>query len=172
MRRRWTTARIAASTCSSDTGRFCSARSKPARSLRASKASGRPSLLMIAGSLSSMVSRVENRSPQAAHSRRLRIVAPSSETRESMTRVSSCWQNRQCKVVALGPGAAVDREPRALRGHRIPDAGDDGLVLRRVEHVAHPAGQLDAVLLTVAAGGDRRRADAQAGGHEGLLRIV
>jgi len=53
---------------------------------------------MIAGSFSSIVSRVENRSPQASHSRRRRIVAPSSLTRESMTRVSLCWQKGQCKT--------------------------------------------------------------------------
>ena len=96
MRMAWITARTAASICSSDTGRFCSARSKPARSLRASNVSRLPSLLMTAGSLISMFSSVENRSPQASHSRRRRIVAPSSETRESITRVSVCWQKGQC----------------------------------------------------------------------------
>ncbi|MGH8240752.1 MAG: hypothetical protein ACREXP_27555, partial [Steroidobacteraceae bacterium] len=49
----------------------------------------------MAGSFNSMVSRVLKRSLQASHSRRRRIVAPSSETRESITRVSACWQNGQ-----------------------------------------------------------------------------
>ncbi|KAG1439571.1 hypothetical protein G6F55_013701 [Rhizopus delemar] len=49
----------------------------------------------MAGSFSSPVSKVLKRSLQASHSRRRRIVAPSSETRESMTRVSACWQKGQ-----------------------------------------------------------------------------
>jgi len=53
---------------------------------------------MIMGNLSSMVSSVLKRSPQASHSRRRRIVAPSSLTRESITRVSTCWQKGQCNV--------------------------------------------------------------------------
>jgi hypothetical protein len=61
MRSWWITARTAASICSSDTGRLCSARSKLWRSLRASNVSRRPSDLMLAGSLSSIVASVENR---------------------------------------------------------------------------------------------------------------
>src|SRR5690606_13203011 len=171
--RSWcTTARTAASICSSDTGRFCSARSKPWRSLRASNWSRRPSLLMIAGSFSSIVSRVLKRSPQASHSRRRRMVAPSSLTRESMTRVSACWQKGQCIGRRLRSGSAVDRELAALRGDRFPHLRDHVAVVRVVEHVAEPVGELDAVLFLVAAGGDRRGADAQAGGDERLLRVV
>ena len=42
------------------------------------------------------VSKVLKRSPQCSHPRRRRMVAPSSDTRESITRVSSCWQKGQC----------------------------------------------------------------------------
>ena len=51
---------------------------------------------MTTGSFSSIVSSVLKRSPQASHTRRLRMVAPSSDTRESITRVSMCWQKGQC----------------------------------------------------------------------------
>jgi hypothetical protein len=51
---------------------------------------------MIAGSFSSTVSIVEKRSPHDGHSRRRRMVEPSSETRESITRVSMFWQKGQC----------------------------------------------------------------------------
>jgi hypothetical protein len=53
---------------------------------------------MMAGNFSSIISKVEKRSPQASQPRLRRIVAPSSDTRESITRVSLCWQNGQCKA--------------------------------------------------------------------------
>src|SRR5690606_22900860 len=118
---------------------------------------------MIAGSLISTVSSVEKRSPQASQPRRRRMVAPSSDTRESITRVSTCWQNGQCTR-----GSAVDRELPALLLHVVAHPGDHVVVVRVVEHVADPFGQRNAVGFPVAAGGDRRRADAQAGGDEGL----
>src|SRR3546814_17446615 len=68
--------------------------------------------------------------------------------------------------------STIDRELRALLQHVLAHARDDLLVLRVVQHVAHPVGQRDAVGLLVAARGYRGRADAQAGGAEGLLRGV
>src|SRR5690606_13998829 len=169
--RSWcTTARTAASICSSETGRLCSARSMLVRSLRASNGSRRPSPLMMTGSLSSIVSSVLKRSPQASHSRRRRIVAPSSDARESMTLVSWCWQKGQC--IRRRGDSAVDRELPALLRHALAHPGKDGLVLGCIEYVADPVGQRRAVVLAIAAGSDRRRADAKARGDEGLLRIV
>src|SRR5690242_15243551 len=141
--------RTALSTSWLATGRFCSARSKLVRSLRSSNASRRSPLLTIAGSLSSAVSNVLKRSPHCGHSRRRRTVAPSSVSRESITRVSSCWQKGQC----IREGSAVDRELPALRLDLLAHPGDHRLVARRVEHVAQPVGQLHAVGFLVAAGG-------------------
>src|SRR5690606_25567572 len=67
-------------------------------------------------------------------------------------------------VLVLAEGAvhrasgssAVDGELPALRGDALAHAGQDGFVLRRVEHVADPVGQRRAVVLAIAAGGDRR----------------
>src|SRR5690606_9341270 len=98
----------------------CSARSKPWRSFLASNCSRRPSPLMIDGNFSSTVSRVEKRSPQASHSRRRRMVAPSSDTRESITRVSLCWQKGQC-IGFSSAGAARERnDEHGHAGHRLP----------------------------------------------------
>src|SRR5690606_13588669 len=63
---------------------------------------------------------------------------------------------------AAAAGSAVHRELAALRGDRVAHAGDHRLVPGRVEHVAQPVGELDAVGLLVAAGGHRGGADAQA----------
>src|SRR5690606_29882477 len=68
--------------------------------------------------------------------------------------------------------STIDRELPALPRDAVAHACQHRLVLRRVEHVADPVGQVDAVLLAIAAGGDRRRTCAQARSDEGLLRIV
>src|SRR5690606_37165047 len=172
-RRPLITARTASSMSAAGTGRFCRARSKLVRSLRSSKASRRPSLLTMAGSFSSAVSKVLKRSPQLGHSRRRRMVLPSSLTRESITRVSSCWQNGQYMGVrAATASSSVDRELPALLDDVLTYAGEHPLVGRRVQHVADPVGQGHAVGLPVAAGGDGRGADAQAGGDEGRARVA
>src|ERR1035437_1992848 len=69
---------------------------KPVRSFPSSNGSRRSSPLTTLGNLISAVSNVLKRSPHFSHSRRRRIVAPSSEKRESITGVSSCWQKGQC----------------------------------------------------------------------------
>src|SRR5690349_20085757 len=144
-RKAWSTSWLA-------TGRFCSARSKLVRSLRSSNISRRSPLLTIAGSFSSAVSNVLKRSPHFGHSRRRRTVAPSSVSRESMTRVSSCWQKGQC----IRRRSAVHRELLALRLDFRAHLGDHRLVARGIEHVAQPVGQVHAIGVLVAAGGGGR----------------
>ena len=90
--------RTALSTSLLATGRFCKARSKLTRSLRSSNTSRRSPLFTIVGTFSSAVSYVLKRSPHCSHSRRRRTLAPSSVSRESITRVSSCWQKGQCMI--------------------------------------------------------------------------
>ena len=84
---------------------------------------------MIAGSLSSIVSSVLKRSPQASHSRRRRMVAPSSVTRESITRVSVVLAERamHASVVQVGrtPGYSVAHCFSTFVAH----AGDHRLVV-------------------------------------------
>src|SRR5689334_24610559 len=123
----------------------------PTRSLRSSNGSRRPSLLTIAGNLISTVSNVLKRSPHFSHSRRRRIVEPSSETRESITRVSSCWQKGQCiQSAEKGQCSAIDRKRLALRGDLFAHPADERSVAGLVEHIADPPGELDALLLAVA----------------------
>src|SRR5512141_49592 len=167
--RSWRTiSRTTLSTASLATGRFCKARSTPVRNLRSSNASRRPSLFTIAGSLISTVSNVLKRSPHCSHSRRRRIVAPSSASRESITRVSSWWQKGQCT-----PGLRhVNRVFPALRRHLVAHSGDDFVVARRVQHIADPIGQVDTIGLLIATRGHRRRTDTQARRDERFLRIV
>jgi hypothetical protein len=84
----------------------------------------------------------EKRSPQASHSRRRRIVAPSSLTRESITRVSSCWQNGQCMQASAEWKSAVDREGLTLRRDRgTRTFASTVSSFGRVEHVADPVRQ-------------------------------
>src|SRR5690606_34075113 len=52
--------------------------------------------------------------------------------------------------------STIDRELPALPRDAVAHPRQHRLVLRRVEHVADPVGQVDAVLLAIAAGGDRR----------------
>src|SRR5574340_117118 len=78
----------AASTSSVETGRLCSARRKPSRSLVSEKSSRVPLVLTICGGRSSAVSQVVKRLSHCAQRRRRRIASPASLTRESMTWVS------------------------------------------------------------------------------------
>src|SRR5690348_13072321 len=57
--------------------------------------------------------------------------------------------------------SAIHRKPRTLRIHQPAHALDHLLVIRRIQHVADPAGEFRAVGFLVAARGDRRRADTQ-----------
>src|SRR5690606_38162120 len=71
------------------------------------------------------------------------------------------------------PGiSAIHRELPALLRDGFAHARQHRLVPGRVEHVADPAGQRHAIVFLVAARSHRRGADAQAGGDEGLLRVV
>ena len=77
---------------SSETGRFWQAFRTPLMTFSRLKGSAAPLRLMIDRTA---VSWVEKRAPQTVHSRRRRIVVPSSEGRESMTRDSSFRQKGQ-----------------------------------------------------------------------------
>src|SRR6185437_10016717 len=55
--------------------------------------------------------------------------------------------------------SAVDRELAALRGDGVADALDHAGIRGRIEHVADPAGELDALLFAVAARRHCRCAD-------------
>jgi hypothetical protein len=60
------------------------------------------------------------------------------------------------------PGTlSIHRIFPALRGDFLAHVGDQLVVAWRVEHVGHPAGKINAILLAVAARGHRRRADTQ-----------
>ena len=74
------------------TGRPWQARRTPATTLLRLKGSTTPLRLTTASTASSTV---VNRRPHAGHERRRRVVAPSSASRESMTRLSALWQNGQ-----------------------------------------------------------------------------
>src|SRR5215218_1835840 len=100
-------ARMASSTCwasscswSSSTGRPWQARRTPATTLDRLKGSLTPLRLTTASTASSTV---VNRRPHLGHERRRRVVAPSSASRESITRLSALWQNGQRTLVHLLP---------------------------------------------------------------------
>src|SRR5690606_38865609 len=81
------------------------------------------------------------------------------------------FANPQSRI--QNPGfLAIHRELRALLHDILAHAGDDLLVVQRIEYVADPVGQRDAIRLLVATRGDGRGADTQARGDEGLLRVV
>src|SRR3954470_8897790 len=94
---------------SSSTGRPWQARRTPATTLDRLNGSLTPLRLTTASTASSTV---VNRRPHAGQERRRRVVAPSSASRESMTRLSALWQNGQRIAVHLlrglpsGPPAA------------------------------------------------------------------
>src|SRR5579871_3001591 len=95
---------IAASICSTLTGRFSKAFVIPARNFASSKGLRRPSCLITRGITNSAVSNVVKRSLQPTHSRRLRTPVPPPTNRESITLVSSALQNGQyIKEPALNP---------------------------------------------------------------------
>src|SRR5690554_2165704 len=83
------------------TGRFSSARNKPARSLSSLNGSRAPLVLITRGITNSALSKVVKRSLQALHSRRRRTDKPSATNRESITLVSCVLQKGQCKVSLL-----------------------------------------------------------------------
>src|SRR5215218_2510803 len=102
-------ARIASSTCwasncswSSSTGRPWQARRTPATTLDRLNGSLTPLRLTTASTASSTV---VNRRPHFGQERRRRVVAPSSASRESMTRLSALWQNGQRIAVRLLPSS-------------------------------------------------------------------
>src|SRR5918912_1229667 len=78
--------------CASSTGRPWHARRTPAMTLLRSKGSLTPLRLTTARTGSSTVVK---RRPHTGQDRRRRVVAPSSVSRESMTRLSGLWQNGQ-----------------------------------------------------------------------------
>ena len=118
-------ARMASSTCwasscswSSSTGRPWQARRTPATTLVRLNGSLTPLRLTTASTASSTV---VNRRPHFGQDRRRRVVAPSSASRESMTRLSALWQNGQriggSPPLRSGPGmtgASVGRPPAVL----------------------------------------------------------
>src|SRR5258706_763992 len=83
---------IASSTRSADTGRLCSARLKPTRSLSSSNSSRYPFDFTICGRRNSACSYVVKRLSHERQRRRRRMLSPSSLTRESTTCVSACLQ--------------------------------------------------------------------------------
>src|SRR3712207_5493434 len=108
-------ARMASSTCwasccswSSSTGRPWQARRTPATTFERLNGSLTPLRLTTARTASSTV---VNRRPQAGHERRRRVVAPSSASRESITRLPGLWQKGQRTAVHLLRGRAVHRRP-------------------------------------------------------------
>ena len=61
----------------------------------------------------------------------------------------------------------VYREARAQGFDLLPNPTNDRLIFHVVKNVTHPTGQVAAFGFAKTAGGDRRRANTQAGGHEG-----
>src|SRR5215831_11630578 len=95
---------IAASTYSVGTGRLCSARWKPTRTRSVSKSARLPLVFTTCGRRSSTVSYVVKRFWHAVQRRRRRIESPASETRESITCVSSLPQKGHFIVGGQVPG--------------------------------------------------------------------
>src|SRR5829696_4433494 len=107
-------ARMASSTCwasfcswSSSTGRPWQARRTPATTFERLNGSLTPLRLTTASTASSTV---VNRRPHFGQDRRRRVVAPSSASRESMTRLSALWQNGQ----RTGGSPPLDRASAAV----------------------------------------------------------
>src|SRR5215213_2797285 len=106
-------ARMASSTCwanswswSSATGRPWQARRTPATTLERLKGSLTPLRFTTASTASSTV---VNLRLHLGQDRRRRVVAPSSASRESMTRLSALWQNGQRIAVRLLPSPHLFR---------------------------------------------------------------
>src|SRR5215467_13234735 len=116
---------------------------------------------------SSTRSYVVNLFPQDSHWRRRRVLSPSSDSRESMTAVSSALQyghfmsrplasDRRDARAGFFP---VYRMPAAQLGHGGGHALPDLLVLRRLEHIGEQVAELDGFRIAETARGHRRRAD-------------
>src|SRR6185312_17534063 len=88
------------------------------------------------------------------------------------TRVRRWRRSLVPRASPLTSRLAVDGKLVALGNDLVAHLRSHGLVSCRIEHVANPPCQLDHVRLAIAARGDRGRADTQAGGYEGLLRVV
>src|SRR5258705_6287509 len=123
---------------------------------------------------------VVTRFPQASHWRRRRRLSQSSDSRESMTAVSSALQYGHFMGVLAGDDAlragglpqAVHRMATAQPGHFGRHALEGLLVLRRVQHVGDEIAEVLRLGEAKTARRHRRRADADSAGDEGLLRIV
>src|SRR5450432_2097239 len=162
----------ACSIASALTGRFSSALIMPCASLRSSKGSRLPSLLITRGISSSAVSKVVKRSPQLRHSRRRRICPPSAASRESVTLVSTWPQKGQC-IACPGQGSIrVHREPATQLDHLRPYPLDRAVGAAGVENVRDPAGHLADLGLAKAASSGRRRTEPQAARNGRRARIV
>ena len=83
------------SICKGEVGLPAKALRIPAASFSRSKGSELPSRFATTNPTSSIRSKVVNRRPQVAHSRRRRIEPPPSAGRESTTRSSSAWHQGQ-----------------------------------------------------------------------------
>src|SRR5712691_2513454 len=123
---------------------------------------------------------VVKRFPHASHWRRRRTLSPSSDSRESMTAVSSALQYGHFMGVLAGNDAlragglphAVHRMATAQPGHFGRHALEGLVVLRRVQHIGDEIGEVLRLGEAKTARRHRRRADADAAGDERLLRIV
>src|SRR5882672_7111223 len=119
---------------------------------------------------SSTRSYVVKRFPHASHWRRRRTLSPSSDSRESMTAVSSALQYGHFIGVLDGSDAlragglphAVHRMAAAQPGHFGRHALEGLLVLRSVQHVGYEIAQALGLGLAKAPRRHRRRADADA----------
>src|SRR5580765_4667450 len=96
--------------------------------------------------------------------------SPGSETRESMTCVSTLPQNGH--FIAGSRGSAVDGKARGQRRHAFERRGNDLVVPRRVEDIRDQMPQLLAFELGESTRGDRGTAHAYARRDERLFRIV
>src|SRR3954447_4285920 len=129
---------LAASTasCASSTGRPWHARRTPSMTLLRSKGSLTPLRLTTASTGSSTV---VNRRPHTGHDRRRRVVAPSSVSRESMTRLSGLWQKGQRTGHLLDRRATGGGRRRVLWTDRGTSGGCPGTDLgKRLWMELHP----------------------------------
>src|ERR1700674_5238939 len=162
------------STRSGSTLRLRSAMSTERASLSRSNGTRLPLRLMTASSRSCTRSKVVKRNPQARHSRRRRIAAESSVGRESLTWVSRLVQLGQ--RIRLSP-SGVDRKARqqaldlVAHGRLNQTVRLRPLLRQHVQQFGDQFADLTEFGDAEAARGAGRRAEADAGGDRGLLRI-
>src|ERR671935_2658848 len=159
------------STACTPTDRFSQDLRIDPRSFWRSKGSRRLSRLTTCGSTSSMYSYVVYRRWHFRHSRRRRMNSPSRPTRESTTR-SSVWPQNGHFIgrPSFGP-VGIERKARGQLLHLAPHGGLDGAGAEIGQHAIDQARDLRHLGLLHPAGGDGRRAEADAAGDHGTLRL-